>query len=177
MYRIMILAMMSAALAAGSGCSTVAKRALKEAQGASTKPYEVPGSVAGNLTSFKGVNVGQPHTKLGGLVSAKFSQALPGALQANLVVEEEAPFKGGTPILTIDPEIMWFFDASGVSELAGSYSYANVLYTFSENGNVLGQVLLVTKNASSREGDEDLAASNAKELAVWFKDQAKKKKE
>lgn len=175
MYRFMTLSLMCAALSVGSGCTSVLKRGFKEAQGASTKPYEVPGTLAGDLSSFKGVNVSAPQTKLGGLVSAKFRQALPAALRKHLVEEEEAPLKGGTPIVNMEPEIMWYYDATGVSELAGSNSYANVLYTFSENGNPLGQVLLVTKNASSREGDEDLAESNAKELAAWLKDQAEKK--
>ncbi|MFQ5430302.1 MAG: hypothetical protein ACE5E1_08345 [Phycisphaerae bacterium] len=177
MSKSVSLVSLSAVLMIGSGCGagTVAKRVLKEVVGASSKAAVVPGTVSGNLSRFKDVQLKPPRTDLGGLVSAKFKGALPGQLRRYLGPGEKGPFPGGTPKLTIEPVIQWYYDAGGFNELLGSDSFVVVLFHLSADGQALGKVQLVTKNAASHTNETDLAKSMAKELAHWFKKRMKPK--
>jgi hypothetical protein len=168
MYRFLTLTLMAGLLAFNVGCMTAAKRVLKEAVGASSEGAEVPGTVKGTFARYRGVSVGPVETKLGGLVSAKFKAALPGEVRKALATKEDAPFPGGSPQLTIRPEVMWFHDASGLGSIIGSDSYAVVLFQISGEEGDLGRYQIVTSSAASRTGDADMAKSMARELAKWI---------
>jgi hypothetical protein len=157
-----------------SGCGMAAKRVFSEVAGASSKAQVVPGTAAGRFSQFEGVKVGAPHSSLGGLVNSRFTGALPTALRDALSTGKDAPFPGGSPILEIDPEVTFYSDKGAFGDLFGSDAYAVVLYTLSSEGAPLGRLQVVTKSAAARTDESDMAKSNAKSLAQFFEQRAKK---
>lgn len=156
-------------LLGASGCGTAAKRVFTEVKGASSKATPVPGIVSSELVQYRGVTVGTPRTDLDVLVDRKFMSALPGAVRDALTTGEEILFPGGSPTLNIDPEVTWYYEATGVGDILGSDSYAVVLFWIETDGKPLGKVQLVTKSGASRIDEADMAASMAKGLAKFFK--------
>ncbi len=175
MRSILALTMLGSMVVGGSGCTTVAKRALKEAAGASSKARAVPGLTSSSLAQCQGISVGTPRSDLGSLVDPKFTSALPVALRDSLTGGEEPLFRGGSPTLEIDSEIAWYHEAGGVGGIVGSDSYVVVLFWLSVDGAPMGKVQLVTKSAASRTGEDDMAKSMAKGLASFLKKHRKKK--
>jgi len=152
-----------------SGCSTVAKRALKEVAGAGSKAVSVPGTSTSQFSRFNSVKITPPRTDLGGLVDRKFSSALAGALRSELVSGKDPVFHGGSPVLDIDPEITWYSESGGLGGLLGSDSYAVALFWLSSEGAPVGKVQVVTKSGASRTGEAEMAKSMAGELAKFLK--------
>lgn len=163
------------ALFIGTGCSpaSMATRAIKEIKGASSEVREIPGTVTGGFDHFKGATISPLRNELGGLVSEEFTSSLPGMLHEFLLEEEKAPFPGGSPKLTIEPQMQWFREASGMGKLFGSDSYVVVLFKLSADGVELGKLEVATKEAAARSGRLAMAKSMAKELADWFKKRQK----
>jgi len=155
-------------LAVTNGCSTIAKKAYKEARGARSKLQVVPGTVRGDVGRFKGVRVAPTRTDIGALASAEFVETLPGALRSSLAEGEGAPLPGGSPVIEVVPQVQWYHHAGGLKGIIGSDSYAVVLFLLCSEGDDVGKVQIVTKNAASRIGDREMADSMAKELAAWF---------
>ncbi len=169
MRKFLGITVLGLVVAGNTGCAgAIAKRAFSEVVGASSKARAVPGLSTARLGQFQGVKINAPRSDLGGLVSSRFTSALPGALRKELITDKDAPFPGGSPTLEIDPEITFFSDQGGVGDLLGSDSYAVALFTLSSDGAPLGKVQVVTKTAASRTGDEDMAKSMAKSLAQFF---------
>jgi hypothetical protein len=178
MRKLLPLTVLFLVLAGNSGCmGTVAKRAFSEVAGASAKALPVPGLATSRFAQFQGVKINPAHSDLGGLVSARFTGALSGALREALVTGKDAAFTGGSPTMEIDPVVTFYSEAGGLSELMGSDSYAVVLYTLSADGAPFGKVQVVTKTAAARTGDEDLAKASAKGLAQFFEKYGKKASE
>lgn len=176
MYRSLTLAGLCLAIIGNTGCGpgSLAKGAFKQVRGAHSKAIEVPGTLAGNFSEYKGVTISTPRTELGRLVPTKFSNTLPDALRKYLSEKDGAMFPGGSPTLTIDPQILWFHKAGGLKEMLGSDSYAVVLFRLSSGGVPKGRVQVVTKEAAAVTDEDDMAKSSAKELAGWFKKKMKK---
>jgi len=159
------------ALFAGAGCNpaSMATRAIKEIKGASSEIREVPGTVNGRFDRFRGATISPLQSELGDLVSKDFTASLPVALHEYLVADEDAPFRGGSPKLTIEPQMQWFCEASGAGKLFGSDSYVVVLFKLSADGVELGRLEVVTKEAAARSGRRAMAESMSKKLSDWFK--------
>lgn len=169
------------ALVVGSGCSpaSMATRAIKEIKGASSEIREIPGTVTGGFDRFNGATISPLRNELGGLVSEQFTSSLPVMLHKYLIEEKKAPFHGDSPRLTIEPQMQWFRETSGIGKLFGSDSYAVVLFKLSADGTELGKLEVATKEAAARSGRKAMAKSMAKKLAHWFqerRDAAEKKK-
>lgn len=173
--KLLAMGLLISIVAGTSGCGTVAKRAFKEVKGASSKAQPVPGTSVSRYSRYQGVSISNPRTDLGGLVDRKFTSALGTALRKELTTDKDAPFRGGSPTLTIEPEVAWYSEAGGLGGMLGSDSYAVVLFWLSEDGSPLGKVQIVTKSAASRTGEDDMANSMAKKLAGFFSKQRKKK--
>lgn len=167
----MAIVLFGSLLVAGPGCGTALKRGFKEFKGAGSKAAEVPGIRSGGFAQYKGVTIGQPRSDLGRLVDSKFTVALPGAMRKALTTGEKPLFRGGSPTLTIDPEITWYHESGGLGGILGSDSFAVALFWLSDGGTPLGKVQVVTKSGASRTGEADMAKSMAKGLARWFKKQ------
>lgn len=177
MRKFLGITVLGLAIAGNTGCAgAMAKRALSEVVGASSKARAVPGMSTAKLGQFKGVKINAPHSDLGGLVSSKFALALPGALREALTTGKDAPFPGGSPALEIDPEITFFSEKGALGDLFGSDAYAVVLFALIADGTVVGKVQVVTKSAASRTGDDDMAKSMAKGLAQFFEQSIKRAK-
>lgn len=175
MRKLLAMMLCGGFVAVCSGCmGTVAKRALSEVAGASSKGHAVPGLATSKITACQGVKIGAPRTDLGSLVSSRFSGALPGALRKALTQGKEPMFSGGSPTLEIDPQITWYSEAGGLGGLLGSDSYAVVLFWLSCDGSPLGKVEVVAKTGAARTSDEDMADAVAKGLANFLKDQGKR---
>jgi hypothetical protein len=162
----------------GSGCSTLIKRGAKEALGASSDVDEVPGTVTVNFSRFNGVDVAPPRSDLGGLVHAKFRDALVKEIYKRLTEaeeprEDEEPkpplFSGGSPVLRIEPYITWYHKSKGLGSMLGKDSYAVAIFWLKDGGMDVGRVQVVTKSEAMRTGHDDLAKSMAKGLAKYFK--------
>ena len=177
MYTSLKLSIAALCISSLIGCSpaSVATTAFKQIRGASSEVREIPGTLAGDFRQFRGARIAPPRTDLGTLVSGTFKGTLPVALKKHLSREKDAPFPGGSPEITIEPEIIWFKDA-GVMEAAGSYSYVATLFWLSADGKPLGRLEIVTKEAAARTGDKEKAESMAKKLAQWFQKRRKGKK-
>ena len=171
MQRLFTLVLLSASVAFSSGCMTAAKRAFKEAKGAGSDAEPVPGSGGGSFAQFQGVNIGQPRTDLGGLVNSDFMTSLPNELRKHLVEAEDASFKGSAPSLTIEPEVRYFHRGGGPFPT----KIAVVLYWLRGDGADYGRIQVVTKSEATGTGDDDMAASNARELATYLADRKKGK--
>lgn len=167
--------MLGFALFVGTGCSpaSMATRAIKEIKGASSEIREIPGTVTGGFDRFKGANISPLQNELGDLVSEQFTAGLSVMLHKYLLEEKNAPFHGGSPKLTIEPQMQWFCEASNMGKLFGSDSYAVVLFKLSEDGVELGRLEVATKEAAARSGRLAMAKSMAQELADWFKKRQK----
>lgn len=155
----------------GCGPGMVVKRVFAEAKGASSEATVIPGSVHSRFKAYRGVDVAVPRTQLGGLVTTDFQAALRQQLRQRLANEDDAPFPGGEPHLTIQSQVMWYDGEGG--GLLGSDAYAVVLFELFDGEKRLGKVQVVTKSAASRTDDESMAKSMAKELAEWFEDRGK----
>lgn len=153
-----------------TGCMTMAKRTLKEAKGASSEAEAVPGTGGGNFSRFTAVNIAPPRSDLGALVSSEFKTRLSEALRQELVQGDDAPFKGGSATLTIEPEINWYQKGGGVFP----EKFAVVMFWLKADGAAVGQVQVSTKSEATRTGDGGLAESMAKELRTYFEDHGKK---
>lgn len=164
MQRLFTLALLSSMVAFSSGCTTMAKRAFKEAKGAGSDVEPVPGSGGGSFAQFQGVTIDPPRTDLGGLVNSGFMTSLPTQLQKHLTQEADAPFKGSTPALSIEPEVRYFHRGGGPFPT----KIAVVLYWLKADGSDYGRVQVVTKSEATGTGDDDMANSNAKELASYL---------
>ncbi|HKQ49760.1 MAG TPA: hypothetical protein VJZ71_16925 [Phycisphaerae bacterium] len=164
MQRFFTLALLSASVAFSSGCTTMAKRAFKEAKGAGSDAEPVPGSGGGAFAQFQGVNIAAPRTDLGGLVNAGFMNILPTELRKHLTQEKDAPFKGSGATLSIEPEVRYFHKGGGPFPT----KIAVVLYWLKADGADYGRIQVVTKSEATGTGDDDLAASSAKELASYL---------
>lgn len=173
MKRIVFCTLVGAFLMANTGCMTMAKRTLKEAKGASSDSEIVPGTGGANLAKYTGAQIAAPRTEAGGLVSTEFKSELTTALRKFLITEDEAPLKGSSPMVSIEPVVQWYH-RGGVGGLMPE-KYAVVMYYLKENGSEVGRVQIVTKSEAARTGDESLAESNAEELASFFKKQKEKK--
>lgn len=154
----------------GCGPGMVVKRFISEAKGASSEATIVPGTVNSRFNTYRGVHIEVPRTQLGRLVTTDFMAALREHLRERLVKEDDAPFPGGEPHLTLQPRVMWYDGEGG--GLLGSDAYAVVLFELLDGENMLGKVQVVTKSAASRTDDAAMAKSMAKELAEWFEDRA-----
>lgn len=162
------------ALMMNTGCSKVVGRAVNEAKGAGSDAEAVPGMGGGSFASYQGVNISPPKTNLGGLVSAEYKTQLTAQLRKYLVTEKDAPFKGSSPMLTIEPEVMWYH-RGGIGGLMPEKFVVTLFYLKADGADV-GRVQIVTKSKASGTGDDDLAESTAKELVSYFEDHGKKEK-
>ncbi|OWY69623.1 hypothetical protein B7486_19915 [cyanobacterium TDX16] len=162
-----------AALTLNTGCSKVVGRAVNEMKGSSSKSEPVPGMSGGSFASYQGVTIAPPRTELGGLVSTEFKTQLSAQLRKYLVTEKDAPFKGSSPMLTIEPAIMWYH-RGGVGGLMPE-KFVVTLFYLKADGADIGRVQIVTKSKAAGSGDDDLAESAAKELVDYFQDHGKKK--
>ena len=98
----------------------------------------------------------------------QFTSALRTMLHEFLVEEEEAPFRGDSPKLTIEPQMQWFRQAGSMGKLVGSDSYVVVLFKLSADGVELGKLEVATKSGATRTDSSAMAKSMAEELAEWF---------
>ena len=126
-----------------------------------------------SFCSYQGVNIAPPKSNLGGLVSSEYKSQLTAQLRKYLVTEEDAPFKGSSPMLTIEPEIMWYH-RGGIGGISPEKYVVNLFYLKADGADV-GRVQIVTKSKAAGTGDDDLAESTAKELVSYFEDHGKKK--
>lgn len=158
-----------AALLASSctGCATLTRRTLAEVKGADSDASAVPGTGGHEYGRFTGVQIIPPRTKLGGLVSSEFSSQLAAKLEEELIRASRAPFKGGSPTLTVESEILWYH-RGGISTIMPE-RFAVVLYTLRADGGEYGRVQVVTKSGAARTEDVDLAESNARELGNYLR--------
>lgn len=153
------------------GCGTVAKRAFTEFKGAGSKAMVVPGTSTAALARYNGVRISPIRTDLAGLVSPGYTRHLPAALRERLTQREgdkPAVFTGGSPVLTIEPEITFYARPGALGGIFGSDSYAVVLFWLSADGAAVGKVQVVTKSGASRTKPEDLANSTANGLAGFL---------
>jgi len=155
----------------------MAGRAIKEIRGATSHIQEVPGTVTGRFDRYEGVKITPIRSELDGLVSEKFTSTLPAAMRKYLIEEKDAPFQGGSPALTIEPQVQWYHEASGAGKLLGSDSYAVVLFKLSADGAALGKLQVATKEAAATAGRKAMAKSMAKKLAHWFTKRRKAERE
>lgn len=156
----------------GSGCTTFAKRTLKEVAGAGSDYEQVPGTAAGSFTRFASVTISPPRSDAGGLVSSTFKTQLTSELRRKLTSEKDAPFRAsGSPTLKIDPQIQWYHRGGGLFP----DKYAVVLFFLNGDGADMGRVQVVTHSEASGTGDDDMAQSMAKELVKYFEKHGKKK--
>ena len=172
MRKLLAFASLTALLFAGSGCMSIASRAFEEAQGVSSDFEQVPGTGGGSFARFAGVKIAPPRSELGGLVNPTFTSALTTQLRKQLTQGKDAPFHGGSPALTIEPQIQWFHKGGAIMP----EKFAVVLYYLKGEGEDLGRVQVITKSEATRTGDDDLAESSAKELAKYFRKHGKAKK-
>lgn len=175
MRRTLALTIIGFMFVGTTGCSTIVKRGAKEMMGASSEAQPIPGTAASGFTRFGGVDIATPKTDLGTLVDARFKSSLTRELRNALTRGEEPVFVGGTPILSIEPEITWYHKSGSLGGIMGSDSFAVVLFWLKADGADMGRVQVVTKSEASRTGPEDLAKSMAEGLAKYFKKQRKKK--
>ncbi|MBN2563634.1 MAG: hypothetical protein JXQ75_22165 [Phycisphaerae bacterium] len=174
MRKILALTILVSTVVGSSGCGTAAKRVLKEVQGASSEARAVPGTHTATLATYQAVKIDNPRSDLGGLVDSRFSGVLLGALRGALTEGEEPVFRGGSPVLEIQPEITFYSEAGGLGSILGSDSYAVVLFWLSADGAPVGKVQVVTKSGASRTGEADMAKSMADGLAGFMKKHRKK---
>lgn len=152
-----------------TGC-TITKRAIKEVQGARSKIMVVPGTVPSDLSQYRSIEVTQAKNDLGGLVSPAFVKALPRAIRDAATTGRSPVFTGGQPVLLVEPQIQWYSEVSGFKELMGSPSFAVALLVLRDGDTEVGRVQIVTKNASSRDDEVDMAESMGQKFAEWVAD-------
>ena len=152
-----------------TGCMTAVKRAYKEGKGASSKaePVRLPGTELADYTRYKSVQIVPPRTNLGNLVTPEFKSHLVSSMRQALVEDEEAIFKGGSPTLTIEPEVMWYH-RGGIGGVFPE-KFAVVLFWMKEGNNEIGRIQIVTKSEAARTEDDALAESAAGRLAKYLK--------
>lgn len=166
MRTFLALTFLGSLLLVTTGCNPY-KRTFQEVRGATSKAEPVPGTAGRDFTRYKSVQIVPPQTNLGGLVSAEFKSQLVTAMHKELVTDEDAMFRGGSPTLTIEPEILWYH-RGGISG-AFPEKFAVALFWLKEGGSEVGRVQIVTKSAAARTGDDAMAESMAERLAKFLK--------
>lgn len=179
MRKLFLILALAGTVGFGSGCGTMAKRALKEVVGAGAKAEPVPPTRAATFAKYNSVEIKPARTNLGALVDKKYERSLPNALRKALTRSEDdepALFGGGGPTLEIEPEITWYSEPGGLGSIMGSDSYAVVLFWMSEGGQPVGRVLTVTSSGASRDDEFALSNATAKGLAKFFEEGRRKAK-
>jgi hypothetical protein len=149
---------------------TAAKRTFSEVKGAGSDACAVPGCGSESFAQFGSITVAPARTDLGTMVNSKFMTSLPTELRKSLAEDKDAPFKGGGPALSIEPEVRYFHKGGGPFP----EKIAVVLYWLKADGADYGRVQMVTRSEATGTGDDDLAQSSAKGLAKYFEKHGKK---
>ena len=161
-------------LIAASGCMTATRRAIKEAKGADSDIEPVPGTHTRELGKYRGVEIRPVWSDLGGLVDTRFSDTLNEVLQMKLCRGRRPVFPGGEPILTIEPEVMFYMMHGSMGAVVGSDCYAVVLFFLSDGETLLGKIQVKTVSAAARTGPDDLAIDMGESLADYLREVKKR---
>lgn len=157
-----------------AGCSTIAKRAIKEARGTTSKLLVVPGSIHSDLSRYRSIEISPVKNELGNLVSPRFINALPGAIRKATTSGERPLFTSGKPVLLVEPQVQWYYEAPALKAAIGSTSFIVALLKLRDGDQEIGRVQIVAKDSSAREDEVDMAISMGKKFAEWVADQRKK---
>jgi len=166
------LLILSGLLISQTGCGTALKRTWTELKGAEARAKGVTGAAPSGLARFRGVRIMPVRTHLAGLVDTTYKATLPSALKARLTRRDDdhkPVFPGGSPVLTLDPEITFYSEPGAVGGLFGSDAYAVVLFWLKADAADIGRIQVVSKSGASRTGPDDLAQATAKGLAHYLR--------
>lgn len=150
-----------------TGCSTIAKKAIRESVGAESDLMIISESGRGSFNRFGRVEVLPVESELRHMVPGEFRTALPSALRAALTGKGGAITGGSGSTLTIQPIATFFLMKGTLKELVGSNSYAASVFVLSEDGREISRVQIIARSGATHTNLTDLAREMARKLNVY----------
>jgi hypothetical protein len=157
-------------LALNTGCFTVARRAYKEAKGASSDVEVLSGTNEEALQNYQAVEIQPIQTDLDDVVDKEFTRVLMRVLRRELMTGPEPVFPGGGPALTLTPQVNFYSRPGTMGSVVGSDKYAVAIFFLNDGDRSIGKVWVVTRSAASRTEPADMATNMAQALADFFRE-------
>ena len=167
MNRLLCCTSIGFALLNMTGCSTIAKKAIRESKGADSDLTVISESSRVSFTRFDSVEVLPIQSELRHLVPVSFRSALPLAIRSSLTGKDGALRGGKGLTLTVQPIATFFLIKGTFKELVGSYSYAACVFVLLEDGRELSRVQIIARSGANRTDLADLAREMGRSLNAY----------
>ena len=147
-----------------TGCSTIAKKAIRESKGADSDLTVISESGHVSFSRFGSVEVLPIQSELRHLVPVSFRSTLPSAIKSAMTGRDGALRNGKGRTLTVQPIATFFLIKGRFKELVGSYSYAACVFVLSEDGRELSRVQIISRSGANHTDLGDLAREMGRSL-------------
>lgn len=156
-----------------TGCSTIAKKAIRESVGAESDLQVISESSRNSYARFGGVEVLPIKSDIGPLVPGEFRAALPRALESKLTGKEGA-IRRGDATLTIQPIATFFLMKGSLKELVGSHSYAACVFVLRDGSREISRIQIIAKSGATHTDLKDLAQEMGRALNEHIGDRSRR---
>lgn len=151
-------------LICSTGCSTIAKKAIRESVGAESDVQVISEASRASFAKFGDVEVLPIKSDLGALVPGEFRAALPRALETQLTGKEGALGGKGKDRLIIQPIATFFLMKGTLKELVGSHSYAACVFVLRDGSREISRLQIIAKSGATHTNLGDLAQEMGRAL-------------
>lgn len=151
-------------LLCSTGCSTIAKKAIRESVGAESDVQVISEASRTSFAKFGDVEVLPIKSDLGSLVPGEFRAALPRALETQLTGKEGALGGKGKDRLIIQPIATFFLMKGTLKELVGSHSYAACVFVLRDGSREISRLQIIAKSGATHTNLGDLAQEMGRAL-------------
>jgi len=148
-----------------TGCSTIAKKAIRESVGAESDVAIISETSRVSFAQFGDVEVLPVESELGHLVPGAFRVALPNAVRTALTGKEGVlRGGGGKRTLSVQPIATFFLMKGTLKELVGSHSYAVCIFRLRDGNREIQRLQITAKSGATRTDQSDLAREMGRAL-------------
>ena len=162
--RFAFAALLACLLVNSTGCSTIAKKAIRESVGAESDISIISESSRTSYSQFGKVEVLDVESDLGPLVPGAFRVALPNAVRTALTGKGGAVRSGGKRTLTIQPIATFFLMKGSLKELVGSNSYAACIFCLRDGSREFARLQIIARSGATHTDLSDLAREMGRAL-------------
>jgi len=147
-----------------AGCSTIAKKAIRESVGTESDVSVISESGSASYAKFGDVEVLPLESDLGPLVPGAFRVALPTAIRTSLMGKEGALRGGKGRTLSIQPIATFFLIKGSLKELVGSNSYAACIFSLRDGKREITRVQIIARSGANHTDLSDFAREMGRAL-------------
>lgn len=156
-----------------TGCSTIAKKAIRESVGAESDVQVISESTRVSYAKFGDVEILPIKSELGSLVPGEFRAALPRELERELTGKDGLIRGKDGPVLIIQPIATFFLMKGTLKELVGSHSYAACVFVLREGSREISRIQIIAKSGATHTNLGDLAREMGRALNEHIRDRSR----